>query len=586
MSAIYRKGEELGRGPFTAVCRGWDTLLDREVAIKEPVEPFLGNVSYVRAFVAHGLRVVDINHPNVLCVFAVDPRSDQPSLVREMADRTLGKVSGTMDPFAILRLLRQILGGLDAIHGRGLLHGALKPDNLFSCGSLHKIGDFGPLRVCRGLHWPVGHLEYLSPETLDETRRVSPASDIYSLGIVTYELALGRALFESVAEDIAGRGTVGSPTPSGDLWSRFVMAPRELPTLSLLAPGMPAALSGVIEGMVRRDPAQRYARVSQVLAALAGAEQEIPRASALVGRLDPRFATERPQDKPPSSTVRVLTKLEVATPIPAMVERRERLTRLPVALLGLFGILGLGAVLWLLLPRLNRSANPPAVATATTTGTAIRQPGAPAAAPRVSLSTAVVRPGFSVAPSARVRRDRRPREGLVTEAPIEASTAESEASLRQRHVAIIRERLRDGIREANAAMSQEQFDSVRERIAKLLADGSPYENDLRAEVNQLRLIDERAADGIVEARTTARLAEMERNAWERRLAEIDDLIQGRSFPEAKRLADNLAGDPKAPAEVGARARHLAQSAVEGLRRSFSGGGFDSADSRIERKPPR
>ena len=283
MSTIYRKGEVLGWGSVAAVHNGWDELLDRPVAIKELKQPFSGNEPFSRAFRTQALRMLDISHRHVLATYAVDSDRNVHSVVRELADETVGNRSfhGPVEPETALKILRAALLGLDALHGRELIHRAVKPENIFLCKDTYKIGDFGLPPQEGAPPVPLRRYRYSAPEEIQTPELVSRESDLYSLGIVIYELILGPLRLEQVLEELlraAGEHREpGAPGSSRDeIWPRFHVSPLELPPLLDLEPGVPAALSLALRKMTAKDRGFRFATCRQVLASLGAATPELP----------------------------------------------------------------------------------------------------------------------------------------------------------------------------------------------------------------------------------------------------------------------------------------------------------------------
>ncbi len=279
MSGIYRKGEVIGWGSFAAVYEGWGELLNRPVAVKELVQPFAGNDPFVRAYLNQALKMVDIAHSHVLATYATDTSRNVPTVIRELADDTLGHrlIEGPRPPEEVARILRHVLSGLDAIHSRDILHRAVKPENVFICEHGYKIGDFGPVAPDGAPPIPPGHLKYAAPETLAQSEREGPGSDLYSLGMVAYELFLGPVRLEQTIEELLRRSGVWTEerlhtAGRGDqLWPSFHLAEVEFSPLHELDPNIPIAFSLALQKMMRKDPAARFSTCREVLAALGAA---------------------------------------------------------------------------------------------------------------------------------------------------------------------------------------------------------------------------------------------------------------------------------------------------------------------------
>jgi serine/threonine protein kinase len=270
---IERKTEVLGSGACTTVSAEWDPLLGHSVVIKELNSPFAQNEAFARAFLAKAERLFDFEHENVLAIYRVDAGRRAPAFIREIAEETLeaAVLAGPLPPARVEEILRDALLGLRAMHARGMVHGAVKPRNLFQCGDRVKIGDFGMTGVPGAP--PAAINPYMAPELL-RGEAATPASDLYALGIAAYELLLGRARFEQLSR-------------------------VDLPPLDGLLPGVPRPLALAVEQMTRKAAAYRAAGADQVLAALGVSDSAGTRGSAFsatgTSALDARLRPEAPK---------------------------------------------------------------------------------------------------------------------------------------------------------------------------------------------------------------------------------------------------------------------------------------------------
>jgi serine/threonine protein kinase len=293
MSETYRKGSPLGRGPFATVYEGRDLSLDRPVAIKELAEPFASAAATVRAFVDRARAMAAVKHANLRTLHAIDTSHDAPWLVTELADRTLrdDPARGPMQPEQVEQLLRQVLPALGAVHAAGLTHGGIKPSNLFVCDRAYKLGDFGFTSAEGDLtEDELIPPRYTAPEEITSRGPRTGTADLYSLGLVCYELLLGEERFTSAVRECVGNTTRGgAPEATGDgpggeleLWLRFHGASANLPPPRVLDARIPERLSRVVERMVRKDSSARYASCDAVLGDLLGKNDETPTVSVPV----------------------------------------------------------------------------------------------------------------------------------------------------------------------------------------------------------------------------------------------------------------------------------------------------------------
>jgi alkyl hydroperoxide reductase subunit AhpC len=209
MIAHYRIEEEVGQGTFAAVFRAHDTVLDRPVALKLFKT---GSSSPPTEVLAEARVAAALNHPNVCTIFAIDDSEGLPVIAMEYVDGSpLSDLleAGALATDQVAGVGRQIALGMAAAHGLGIVHGDLKPANLLvTRNGVVKITDFGLSRRSVSAQqggetqeWVPGQAtriagtpSYMSPEQ----SRGEPAtaqSDVFSLGVVLYEMLTGRKAF-------------------------------------------------------------------------------------------------------------------------------------------------------------------------------------------------------------------------------------------------------------------------------------------------------------------------------------------------------------------------------------------------------
>jgi serine/threonine protein kinase len=278
VSSIYRKQTVLGWGSWSLVSSGRDEMQGRIVAIKELARPFAGNTQFARAYFAKARKMLGISHPNLLTTYAVDSEGDTTRVIRDLAENTLGSqlIRGPLAVEEVVLLLRHLLPALEALHQRDILHGALKPENIFLCEEDFKLGDFGLPLVSGAPPPPPRRLRYSSPEEKDPDL-LGPASDLYSLGVVAYELLLGPIRLEEALNDALTSEGLGASEGAihrdvDELWWQFHVSSLEFPLIHELDLNIPVALSLTLQRMVRKLVAQRAASCKEVLMALGPAE--------------------------------------------------------------------------------------------------------------------------------------------------------------------------------------------------------------------------------------------------------------------------------------------------------------------------
>lgn len=243
------------------VYRAVDTRLERPVALKFLPEHLSADEPLKERLLREARAASALDHPNICRVHSVE-ETDDGRLFIVMAyyeGQTLEALlrEGPLFPGRVVELGSQIARGLAEAHGRGIVHRDLKPANtLVTSGGEVKILDFGLARVQEATNLTVtgtalGTLPYMSPEQ-SSGQEAGPASDIWALGAVLYEMVTGSRPFQG-------------ETNAAILY-RILHEDPEPP--SALTPDVPAELEGCILRCLEKDPADRWASAAQVAEAL------------------------------------------------------------------------------------------------------------------------------------------------------------------------------------------------------------------------------------------------------------------------------------------------------------------------------
>jgi serine/threonine protein kinase len=215
--------EELGGGGMATIYKGHHAFLDRPVAIKELKSRFRRDSELQDRFQREARTAANLPHRNIVQVYDFWRDREHRYLVMELVEGLDAAVMlrrvGALPPYVALALVGQVCGGLAFAHARGIIHRDLKPSNLLiTREGVAKVGDFGiaHLMDTPGLTQPgqtLGTLAYMSPEQI-RGERLTPASDVFSLGIVLYELLTGQRPFaEDDAESVTAKIIADRPTP-------------------------------------------------------------------------------------------------------------------------------------------------------------------------------------------------------------------------------------------------------------------------------------------------------------------------------------------------------------------------------------
>lgn len=266
IEGAYRLIRPLGAGAMGMVALCTDLRLQRPVAIKFAHAQLLTFEGMRERFVAEARTMAKIDHPNVVSVFDYGEVMDTPYFVMEYVDGSSLErelVREGAKPMAVdevLRLLRQIASGVEAIHRVGAIHRDLKPGNvLLAPGSRAVITDFGLARSLDlvrqgGVRAVGGTPAYMAPEVA-LGYEATAQTDVYSLAVLTFELLCGRLPF------------------TGDRSRQIVKQhiQKRPPHPSDVRPSLPQGLGDAVVAALAKDPAARPATPTAFVAALAAA---------------------------------------------------------------------------------------------------------------------------------------------------------------------------------------------------------------------------------------------------------------------------------------------------------------------------
>ncbi len=304
----YRLDSRIATGGMGEVWRATDTTLGRTVAVKLLKHEYADDATFRSRFSSEAQHAAALHHPGVAAVYdfgeaaATDGGGPRPYLVMELVDgqplSALILPGQPLDPDVTRDLMAQAGDAIGAAHAAGIIHRDVKPANLIITPDRRvKITDFGIARATEGMALTqtgqvMGTPQYLSPEQA-QGGTATPASDVYSLGVVAFECLTSRRPFVGETPIATALAHLREPVPP-------------------LPPSVPADLAAVVTRSMAKDPAERFADGDAFAAAM--------RDPALVD--SPEQTTQVfpgvapvPLDEPPGT---------LATPVTPPEEKRKR----------------------------------------------------------------------------------------------------------------------------------------------------------------------------------------------------------------------------------------------------------------------
>jgi serine/threonine protein kinase len=267
----YRVVALLGEGAMGAVYRAEHPVIERKAALKVIHPQHARNPEVVGRFVDEATAINRVGHQHIVEVtdFGRTPAGDFYFIMEYLEGRSLAEAIAKDGPFAperALKIAAQIADALAASHGSGVIHRDLKPDNIFLVErdgdpDFVKVLDFGLAKLVHE-HAPARHQTlrgtvmgtpfYMSPEQCDGRGALDARADVYSLGVVLFEMLAGRAPFEG--KDF------------GEVLMKQMTAPA--PAVSSLVPGVPEAIDRVLERALAKRADDRFASMELFRAAI------------------------------------------------------------------------------------------------------------------------------------------------------------------------------------------------------------------------------------------------------------------------------------------------------------------------------
>ena len=271
LASKYRIDKLIKTGGMGSVYRGKHVLMDKTVAIKVLRPSLAVDDAVVARFSREAKAASKISHPHAVSVTDFgEAENGVVFLVMEYLDgRTLKEVINSVGSLPLdqaVEIIRQVAGALDVAHSQGVVHRDLKSDNIMLVShngdQWAKVLDFGIAKIQQAegvrdveiteANLVVGTPQYMSPEQCSQTGPLDPRSDIYSLGIIVYEMLVGKVPFTGESPTVIMMKQVQDPPPS-------ILSVR---------PELPEEADAIIQRALAKQPLDRYQTAGDLAAAL------------------------------------------------------------------------------------------------------------------------------------------------------------------------------------------------------------------------------------------------------------------------------------------------------------------------------
>ena len=383
----YQVLEKVGKGGMGVLYRGFDPVLDREVAIKLMLTDFNEDTEQMRPrFYREARAAAKLNHRNIVTIFEFAEESNIPYIVMEFLRGTpLGSRINGKPPLSIddkLNIVAQLCDGLSYAHEPGVVHRDVKPDNVFILedGSV-KLLDFGIAKLTSSNLTRqgdvLGSASYMSPEQVGGSDSVDGRADVFSTGVMLYELLTGHKPFEADAPTaVILKILKDDPTPI-EKWT----------------PGLPPQLVAAVMKALAKRPEDRWATAAALGAELQMIRRSVPASQSTAELDETRFASTqmmkalhddlqklRDQEQTGGTAVAVGAAAASARDAVAPEDTSSGSKMLVPAIVGLVVLLGAGG--YFMFGRSSAPAEP------TTTSAAATPASTPASTPPAAVTPA------------------------------------------------------------------------------------------------------------------------------------------------------------------------------------------------------
>lgn len=320
----YRVISQLGQGGMATVYKAYHPQLDRYVALKMMHQAFLEDPNFLARFQREAQIVAQLEHPHIVPVYDFNEHKGQPYLIMKFIEgKTLKhqQAARALTLETIVEIMTAVAGALSYAHRKGVLHRDIKPSNIV----IDKEGtpfltDFGLARIAQAgestmsTDMVLGTPHYISPEQAKGQKNLDGRTDIYSLGVVLYELTVGRVPFSA-------------DTPFAVIHDH-IYTPLPLP--SVVNPEISPAIEQVLLKALAKMPEDRFATADELMTAFRRALNEDRVTEIKPQRVNKASVTRAQTSQNPEEKTRLLnnTPTPVGVPAPVGSATRQRAKRI------------------------------------------------------------------------------------------------------------------------------------------------------------------------------------------------------------------------------------------------------------------
>lgn len=334
----YEVKAELGRGGMATVYRAYDPRFERNIAIKVLPRALLHDPQFRKRFDREAKMIAMLEHPAIVPVYDFGEQDEQPYIVmRYMSGGSLADrlEEGPVSPEETLRIIKRLAPALDAAHAQGIIHRDIKPANiLFDQYGNAFLSDFGIARLAQHAEGTltgdaiIGTPAYMSPEQVQGDKEIDGRSDIYSLGIILFQMLTGDTPFQA-------------DTPAKTMMMHLL---EPIPHALEFNPALPTGCESVITRALAKKPDDRYVSTDELAADLESSYEGHFNQTMKIAPSETLIATPPTADRQSQPETILSAHKELNQAVQPQANRRGMPTLLLAIILGGLLLLGGGSI--------------------------------------------------------------------------------------------------------------------------------------------------------------------------------------------------------------------------------------------------